>query len=278
MSIDAPAGYDLAFADADYPVWDGPPLRTLVICTHQRSGSTMLGEAVAFTGGMGIPLEYLHCGFRPSFENRWGSSELDTYVANLHRHRTDPCGTFAIKLFWRDVADIASERDPAFEALRAIAPGEAPAALHRQARKVLEALLPNPVWVRLERRDTVRQAVSLERARQTNVWRDVARRDLSEIPEPRYDFDALAEQLHWIHRSRDRWHAFFDANAIVPHSICYEALVTNFGEEFEKLCALFGLTGAACPPSRTRRQADALSEDWVRRLLHDLRERASCQP
>lgn len=274
----APTGYDLAFADADYPPWEGPPLRTLVICTHQRSGSTLLGEALAFAGGMGIPLEYLHRGFRPSFEARWGSVGLDSYVADLHRYRTDPSGTFAIKLFWRDVADIAIERDPACEALRAIAPGDPPAALHRHARHLLEALLPNPVWVRLERRDTARQAVSLERAKQTDVWRDVARRDLSAIPEPRYDFAALADQLHWIHRSRDRWQAFFDANAIVPHSIGYEAMIADFEGEFGKLCTLLGRPDAARPQSRTRRQADALSEDWVRRLLHDLRDRDACRP
>jgi hypothetical protein len=35
--------YDLADAGADYPEWHGPPCRTLVICTQQRSGSTLTG-------------------------------------------------------------------------------------------------------------------------------------------------------------------------------------------------------------------------------------------
>lgn len=270
------AGYDLATADADYPRWDGPPVRTLVICTHQRSGSTLLGEAIAFAGGLGTPLEYFHRGFRPSFAKRWGSAGLKGYVADLHRHRTDPSGTFAVKLFWQDVADLLIERDPAFEPLRAIAPGDPTSALHQRANAVLATVLPNPVWIRLERLDTVRQAVSLVRARQTDVWRDLARRDLSAIPQPHYDFEALAEQLYWIHRTRGRWEAFFTANQIVPHRIGYEQMARDLDATFERLCTLLGHNESPTPRPRTKRQADALSEAWMRRLLADLMRRDPC--
>ncbi len=50
--------YDLVRAEADYPEWQGPPRRTLLICTQPRSGSTLLGEALWFAGGLGCPLEY----------------------------------------------------------------------------------------------------------------------------------------------------------------------------------------------------------------------------
>ena len=268
--------YDLALAEADYPRWEGPPRRTLVICTHQRSGSTFLGEAITFAGDMGTPLEYFHRGFRPSFAQRWGSSGTEAYVADLHRYRTDPGGTLAVKLFWQDVADIAVERDPALERLRAIAPGDVPPGLYRRVRAILDALLPNATWVSLERRDTVRQAVSLQRARQTDVWRDLARHDAASMPEPQYDFAALSDQLHWILRARDRWNGFFAANEIAPHIITYERMVRDFETCFRDLRALMGQSAATLPPTRMRRQADALSEAWAHRLLGDLRRRAAC--
>ena len=52
--------YDLTLAGADCPRWDGPPRRSILICSHPRSGSTLLGEAIRFAGGLGCPLEYLH--------------------------------------------------------------------------------------------------------------------------------------------------------------------------------------------------------------------------
>ena len=52
--------YDLAGPEGDYPEWDGPPRRSIVLCTHPRSGSSLLGEALTFAGGFGCPLEYFH--------------------------------------------------------------------------------------------------------------------------------------------------------------------------------------------------------------------------
>lgn len=274
MSSDkAKAGYDLVDASADYPARNGPPTRSIVICTHQRSGSTMLGEAITFAGEMGIPLEYFHRGFRPALEARWEAADTADYVAKLHRHRTASSGIFAIKLFWQDVIDIAAEHDPELAQLRAIAPGEPPEHLYRRARAVFDTILPNPFWISLERMDTVRQAVSLERAVQTNIWRDIGARDLSGAPKPAYNFEALAARLHWIQRARSRWRSFFAANGILPQTILYEEMIRDPGVVLKQLCSL---TGRECPPLptvRSRRQADRLSEDWTRQFLSDYQVR-----
>ena len=57
--------YDLSNSDHDYPAWEGPPRRTIVICTHPRSGSTLLGEALFFAGNMGCPPRILSSRFSP---------------------------------------------------------------------------------------------------------------------------------------------------------------------------------------------------------------------
>ena len=109
---DAKPIYDLSLSANDFAPWEGSPARSIVICSHPRSGSTLLGEAIHFAGGLGCPLEYLHRGFRPTLAARWQAPDLDTYVAAMHRWRTDPSGTVATKLFWQDVEEIAHERAP----------------------------------------------------------------------------------------------------------------------------------------------------------------------
>src|SRR5262249_3954211 len=75
--------YDLATERGDYPDRDGPPNRTLLVCCHPRSGSTLLGEAIFTAGGLGCPLEYLHRGFRPAFAARWKTPDLDAFIGAL---------------------------------------------------------------------------------------------------------------------------------------------------------------------------------------------------
>lgn len=234
----------------------------------------MLGEIIAFAGEMGVPLEYFHRGFRPTLEARWKPVDTKDYIAKLHRSRTAPSGIFAIKLFWQDVIDVAAEYDPEVEQLRAIASGDPPCHLYRRARAVFDAILPNPLWISLERQDTVRQAVSLEQAVQTNVWRDIGVRDSSAVPAPSYDFEALAARLHWINRARGRWRSFFAANEISPHVITYEEMIRDSAAVLKQLCMLTG-RDCSCPPvTRTRRQANIISDEWTRRLLSDLQIRS----
>ena len=75
-----PRVYDLVTAVANYQEWQGRPSRSVLICTQQRSGSTLLGEAIYFGGGLGCPLEYFHVGFRPGFEARWASKTFRDYT------------------------------------------------------------------------------------------------------------------------------------------------------------------------------------------------------
>ena len=103
--------YDLVTAEADYPAWSGPPRRSIAVCTQQRSGSTLLGEAIHSAGGLGCPLEYFHAGFRPAFERRWETATFRDYLDALYRFRTDPGGTFSVKLFWIDVMRLLQERE-----------------------------------------------------------------------------------------------------------------------------------------------------------------------
>lgn len=112
-AVEEPSGlYDLASIRADYPIRLDAPSQSLILCSYQRSGSTLLGEAIHDASGLGCPLEYFHTGFRPRFARRWNADNIRTYAEAVYRYRTDPSGILSVKLFWYDLEEIAAEIAP----------------------------------------------------------------------------------------------------------------------------------------------------------------------
>ena len=265
--------YDLSTADHDFPTWEGAPRKSVLICTLPRSGSTLLGEAIYFSGGLGCPLEYLHAGFRPAFEDRWNAPTLPGLRDALWRHRTDPAGILSIKLMWRDVQELATETDAeAFAPLVDHPPERVPAETYRAAARLLTELLPSPVCVHLFRRDRVRQAVSACIARDTGQWRAIAGLENEPVGEPAYDPAEIAHQIAYADISHQHWRNLLAAMPVPSIPIAYEELVGDYQASVGGLLKQLGST-AAPPPARMQRQADARSEAFVRRYLIDRGQR-----
>ena len=268
--------YDLTLAEHDYAHWSGPPERTLLICTHPRSGSTLLGEALYFAGGLGCPLEYFHRGFRPNLAARWNAGTLVDYIRAVHRLRTDPTGMLSVKLFWGDIEALAAELDPTnFGDLVGRAPSDVDIQAHHKMAAVLAPIFPNPRFIHLERRDRVRQAVSGLTAIQTGVFRIVSS---TEPPvakaEPEYDFDridSLVASSDFCHRN---WRSFFNAIGVAPITLTYEELISDYAGNIRRTLDALGRNSPVAPV-RLRRQSDSASEALVLRYLRDRRTRAA---
>jgi LPS sulfotransferase NodH len=269
--------YDLVTAEADYPAWSGPPRRTIVVCTQQRSGSTLLGEAIYFAGGLGCPLEYFHAGFRPGFEKRWETATFRDYFDALYRFRTDPSGTLSIKLFWVDVMRLLQECDASlFDRIGHV---DAPVIgddAYRNIFRLLSELLPNPVFIFLTRQDSLRQAVSLSIAAQSRTWRWIPGK---QNPDPsitaEYDFDHLIVCIALIQNYNKHWDGFFNANRIAPLRITYEDMAADYGEQLRAILTHLGRQSLPdIAPPRMRKQADALSERFVERFKQEFSRRA----
>lgn len=260
--------YDLVDAAADYPERLRSPERSLIVCTQQRSGSTFLGEALYHAGGLGCPLEYYHVGFRPQFNERWKTDTFRDYVVCAQRHRTDPSGVFAVKLFWRDVLDIVREIAP--DEFAAFPPGALRPPTARRIWAILSEFHPNPVFVLLSRRDQIRQAVSWHVAARTGHWRrfDEPARPPSQVS---YSFDNIVRFLAVIQRDEADWQAFFSANALPFHHLYYEDLAQNYEQVLRGLFAYLGRPEARIAPPRLRRQADARTDDMVETFRADFR-------
>ena len=268
-------GYDLWSAAADYPPWQGAPRRALVICTQHRSGSSLLGEAIHAAGGLGCPVEYFHGGVRPLFERRWQTSDFPSYVDALYRLRTAPSGVFGAKIVWFDVVDLVSELSPGeFEMLRQEGPLKPPPDLYRRVYAVLRAILPDPTWVRLTRRNTIEQAVSHFVAWETRTWRRIAEPDAKAPHRPAYDFDAICQILARIQSANVHWARFFRANHLAPVEIAYEDLAQNYAATLSRFFADIGHASPPARPPRLQKQADEHSQILLKQFLADFRRRA----
>jgi LPS sulfotransferase NodH len=269
--MNAPATYDLARAEHDYPAWEGPPRRTILVCSHPRSGSTLLGEALTFAGGLGCPLEYFHAGFRPGLQRRWGAPDISSLLAAVVRHRTDPSGTLAVKLFWRDLVDLAEAIGPAtLRGLRGAAPATIDAKMYRALAGFLAAIFPKSTFVHLTRRDRVRQAVSGLAAIRTARWRDIPGLPVRDgfAAQAVYDFERIDQLVQLAQVCDAHWGKLFAANGLAPIQLTYEALASDY--EAMVVDLLRGLGSIAIPaPPRMRRQGDAGNEALVLRYLRE---------
>jgi LPS sulfotransferase NodH len=266
------APYDLASAAHDYRLWDGPPRRTILVCSHPRSGSTLLGEALYFSSGLGCPLEYFHAGFRPSFARRWGTTDFDGLSAAVRRHRTTPDGTLAVKLFWRDLEEIARDGDPSLERFANLPPEQVPADYYAALAAHVARLFPNPMFVHLWREDRLRQAVSALLAIETGRWRSLPGA-IQDAPAPAVPLDI--ERIERIMAYSDFCHGhfrnLFAAMDAAPHGLTYEALTADYVATVRAVLRYLGSDAEPITP-RMRRQADGASEAMVLRYL---RERAA---
>lgn len=257
--------YDLARPEHDFAPWPGPPRRSIVLCTIPRSGSTLLGEALYFAGGLGCPLEYFHRGFRPYFEARWNTTGTDQLKNAVWRWRTDASGTLSIKLFWRDVEDLAGEMS---DGPRIGDPADATADDYRALFGRIAPLVPNPVFVHLCRRDEVRGAVSGLMAADSGVWRSLPGKT-NNTPRPvAYDYERIAGLIAYARHCHAHWRGFFAANGIVPFVLTYEELTRDYTETVARLLRHLG-SEAPVPQARLRRQSGAQTESFALRFLQE---------
>jgi LPS sulfotransferase NodH len=141
--------------------------------------------------------------------------------------------------------------------------------------EVPAAVLPNLrryVWI--HRRDTTRQAVSLWKALQTQKWRRDSDEEIGGQG-LRFSFAAVNHLKLRIDEHNAAWQSFFEGCGVEPLEVVYEELVEDYEGTVTR--ALGGIDipvpeNIAIVEPKMKRQADELSEEWVR--LYNEREAA----
>jgi len=235
-----------------------PPIhQSYLICTTPRTGSNLLCEVLRRTGVAGCPDEYF-CN--PTFwQERWGTMVLRGYLARIRTEGTTSNGVFGAKLMWHELEAMLPK-------LAEVA-GLASADPHA----VLRATFPNLRYLWLTRRDKVRQAISWYRALETSIWRSTdqpAGSAADPAPEPAFDFEAIDQLVRQSVADDQAWQRFFQEYGITPLAVTYEALAEDPAGIAREILDHLGLPAPVehwSPDWQHRQQADASTDDWVRR-------------
>ena len=241
------------------------PASYLILATP-RSGSTLLGQGLQASGLAGDPKEFF--GHKMAFwMGRWSTPTLLTYVDRLTQTRSTPNGVFGAKLLYRQLCHLEGlarqEAALADEALPAI----------------LTRLFPDLHLIWVSRDDTVRQAISWFKARQTGVWGQDAGQDavklgrawrLGDEPllpgELAFDYEGIAALFHLAQEENAAIGQFIAQSGIPYRSVVYEAFSPRYEETVRELLSWLGVAASpdlAIAKPRTARLADDRTDEWV---------------
>jgi LPS sulfotransferase NodH len=252
-----------------------------LVCATPRSGSTLLCEALRKTGVAGNPLEFfealpetgvprrprdylaglddpealaLIAGVppheAPPYSDLRGCADYAEHLEKVRAAGTTANGVFGAKIMWAHVVDLGRQLGS-----DDLAP-------------LVDELFDRPRFVWVRRQDTVRQAVSLWRAMQTQSWRA---ENEPAAGEPRYSYAALRHLVELLAAHDRAWERFFAGKPRVL-TLNYEEIASDIGDALARTLAHLGVA----PPQISvealptmRRQADRRSEEWAEAYARD---------
>lgn len=234
-----------------------------LICATPRSGSTLLCEALRNTGLAGNPDEYFGPMHVARWSAKWGDlTEQGYFQRALEQGRgaNGVWGAKVMRLYWQDFMAMLQKISQTPDLSDA---------------ELLETLFPGLKYLFITRRNKVRQAVSWLKFVQGSAWfwteTDPERLDQVEF-KPNVIDDFLRQTA--IHESA--WMEFFAQTGAQPYTVVYEEFVELYEEtaagilDYLEIDRPSSLTFGA---RRLKKQADALSDEWVQRYLELNRHR-----
>lgn len=220
------------------------PRLSLLVCATPRSGGSRLCEALTNTGLAGHPAEHFEPGPRRNLLGLWNvDGDLFAYLAELFERTSTPNGVFGTKIMAGELPEL-----------------EAP---------LLQEVFPNPRYVWIRRRDTIRQAVSFELARQTGVWSSTDDEPPITTPRPRYDAAAIGARLEDIEHAEKSWRQLFAAAGVEPAEVWHEDLAADYEGTARRVLVGAGIEvppGLRLAQRRLTHPAAAVAERWTERF------------
>lgn len=261
-----------------------------IICATPRCGSSLLCETLRSTGLAGNPEEYL----LPLYDAITGSSAQDKPVAPstgsdaesfikplILKYRA-PNGVFGVKVMqnhFRVILDYLGQRDKDLS-----------------DTDILNRFFHNLHWIRIIRRDRIRQAVSMAKSVQTDVWFDAEpwvfdvnpdqieddleraymkwvidarKKPMASSDKLQYDYGRIKYFYNTIEEQEQGWDAFFRRMNIKPYLVEYESLTEHYETTALEILNYLQIPGADHAVFKKRilkKQSDAVNEEWIRRF------------
>jgi len=221
-----------------------------LICSTPRTGGNLLCDLLRQME-IGCPGEYLEPHAASQLMPELGIRRSRDYPAAL-RTKFTVNGIYGLKI---DMEQFCAMRAAGF------------------ARDPYDLFAGRPHFIRLTRKDTLRQAVSRSIAYQNQIWARPAGQ-----PEDRtrivYDRDSISECLDKTLASTQRWEHWFEEEGINPLRIVYEDLVEFRRETLGEILGYIGVSmdsiGIQTPEPVLAKQADALNDEFCQRYREEV--------
>lgn len=248
------------------PAKDHNILATYMICANHRSGSGLLGAGLGSTSIAGSPGgEFFQ--YR-AFKNRNPDkpfledlSTLRDYLSDLYQETKTDNGVFGFKIMWTGFNTLMNKINQM-------------GINTRNRREVLERIFPNLKYIYIYRQDKLRQAISLVRANQSQVWYiQQGSRQKQDKSNLKYDGHQItSDLLEHVILNDLRWQQFFEEYGISPLMICYEKFSDDYSGHIIKTLEYLNYSDKenvliGDPPYEKTR--DKLTEQWVERYLNE---------
>lgn len=211
--------------------------RNYLICSTQRSGSSLLCHLLKQTGVAGRPGEFLPLAKLEA--GRRGGQTIAERAREILAEGRSANGVAGTKLHYHQYAQLTA------------------------------AMLPDAIafagYILVERRDTLMQAVSLARAWQTLQFSSKHEKKA----EPVYDPALIEHARERIEADQAGWNVVLSGTDMPVASVVYEDLVGEPQAVIDGVIAALALEGTARPVTMDlvsiRQQRDDISEQWARR-------------
>lgn len=236
------------------------PKISYVVCAVQRSGSSLLCEALKNTGLAGVPEEYfLYHENDGNWEDGEWAKRYDVktrqgFLDLVLEKGSSENGVFGTKLMWNYFPRV----------LQAFA--ELPDHQSLTPFSLMAAMLGDPQYIWIVRRDKVRQAVSWAIAAQSGLYASWHGSIEDHLDKLAFDFDFISGLRRLIHEGENGWQDYFDSTNVIPYKVYYE----DFIEDYEGAALeILDFLGVEYPydlqfSERTlERQATRINDQWV---------------
>ena len=236
----------------------GVPRVTYIIASTMRTGSYLLCEGLEATGCAGHPMEIFCPERRGKYAGGWAlppQVALADFVRTAITQGTTENGVFGFKIHGHHVEPLAKE-----------------ARFQGEPWQILRLMFPTAKYVSLTRRNRRAQAISWHRAAVTNQWWKIPGVQDWDLTGRQPEFDGVKIRSYEMELDRQEkaWEKFF--TTIAPEdwiAMDYQTLAEDYRGQVARALALIGEDpelARALPDPRLVRQADAMSEEWMRRM------------
>jgi LPS sulfotransferase NodH len=237
------------------------PSLSYLICCSERTGSTLLGNALIGTEIAGRPRSYFNrvAHFNPRIQRILGNAkDDDTYLDRVIVAATTSNGVFGAKVHWDHFLNLIAKAE------------RSPQAPEGGVPECLRVHFTDLRYIWLVRRNAVARAISHYRVKKTNQWQVDSRwvtDDTGGEGEPDFDFDEIDAFVRLGEAQDARWQQFFHEHDISPLKLIYEELVGDLEGSVRCVLRFLGIPAedVKVPPPTLRKQADDRSREWEAR-------------